>query len=407
MIALNSPLSRLPGLLDRLPPPPPARTGWPWTEETDAAPAAERHDWPRITLVTPSFNQGAFIEETIRSVLLQNYPNLEYIVIDGGSTDGTVAILQRYSPWLTCWVSEPDRGQSDAVNKGLARASGAWFNWINSDDYLLPGALHALAGAATPDALIISGRTRNIGEGGAAGTYAARFSGDMPGALFNLGVNQPGSLLRLAAVRSGMLCEHLHYTMDLELWLRLLLQGGPSGLVQSPAAVATYRYHAESKTCSGHQVFAAEELALLLDLARALAAGPLPAALGAVRERLPVPVSVFDKTSAPPWPRDDVMRALLDRLIVSDSLLFRGLWRATGDRAAAMHAFRPALSGVADVLARQHGPQARVIRAQALLHAMEAGGRFSVKAGLEAFRLAPSFRLLRACLRLLMRRSPR
>jgi glycosyltransferase involved in cell wall biosynthesis len=101
--------------------------------------------WPRITLVTPSYNQGRFLEQTIRSVLLQGYPNLEYLVIDGGSTDGSVDVIKKYERFLTHWVSRPDRGQVDAITQGLGLATGAWFNWLNADDILLPGALATVA----------------------------------------------------------------------------------------------------------------------------------------------------------------------------------------------------------------------------------------------------------------------
>jgi len=129
--------------LHELPSPPRGKTGWPWTEESTPLPpsTADGKEWARITIVTPSFNQGVFIEETIRSVLLQGYPNLEYIVMDGGSTDNSVEIIKKYSPWLTYWVSEPDAGQSDAINRGLKMASGGFATWINSDDMLCKNAL--------------------------------------------------------------------------------------------------------------------------------------------------------------------------------------------------------------------------------------------------------------------------
>jgi glycosyltransferase involved in cell wall biosynthesis len=120
-----------------------------WTEATsaDCYRQASGGDWPRISIVCPSFRQGHYIEETIRSVLLQNYPALEFIVMDGGSDDGTVAILEKYAPWLTVWESVPDRGQSHALNKGFAKATGEILGWINSDDYYLPGAFAAVAAA--------------------------------------------------------------------------------------------------------------------------------------------------------------------------------------------------------------------------------------------------------------------
>jgi len=123
------------------------KQGWPWHELTEQKCTVLPADLPLISIVTPSYNQGAFIEETIRSVLLQNYPNLEFLVMDGGSTDDTVHVLRAYDPWISTWVSEPDTGQVDAINKGLRQASGDLLMYLNSDDILMPGALLAYARA--------------------------------------------------------------------------------------------------------------------------------------------------------------------------------------------------------------------------------------------------------------------
>lgn len=133
--------------LEDLPLPPVGKTGWPWTEATELLTEyrLDNSNRPRISIVTPSYNQGQFIEETIRSVLLQGYPNLEYIVIDGGSTDNSVEIIKKYQSWLTYWVSEKDQGQSEAINKGFQLSTGTIMGWVNSDDLLAVNALYHLA----------------------------------------------------------------------------------------------------------------------------------------------------------------------------------------------------------------------------------------------------------------------
>jgi glycosyltransferase involved in cell wall biosynthesis len=125
---------------------PSKKSGWPWQGGSRLLPKQlNGADWPKISIVTPSLNQSTYLESTIRSVLLQNYPALEYIVIDGGSSDESLEIIQKYEPWLSYWTSAPDKGQYWAINKGFAKSNGRIMGWLNSDDMLLPGALWVIA----------------------------------------------------------------------------------------------------------------------------------------------------------------------------------------------------------------------------------------------------------------------
>ena len=136
-------------LLSELPDPPAGLTGWPWTAEGAQMPDSMEAGtpWPLISIVTPSYNQGEYLEATLRSILLQGYPNLEYIVMDGGSTDGSLAIIRKYEPWLAHWESGPDGGQYAAVQKGFERSTGQIMAWLNSDDMYFPWAVRMAAEA--------------------------------------------------------------------------------------------------------------------------------------------------------------------------------------------------------------------------------------------------------------------
>jgi glycosyltransferase involved in cell wall biosynthesis len=226
--------------------------GWPWTEQTTRPADLPLMDtnWPRVSIVTPSYNQAAFLEETIRSVLLQGYPNLEYIIIDGGSTDGSVDIIRKYEPWLAYWVSEQDRGQSDALAKGFSRATGSILAWINSDDWYAPGVLHERVRHLQKhsDAALLCGDCIPVAAtGNETGLWKSRRH-LTPELLLLKGnqILQPTVFMRREALEAaGGIDTQLHYTMDYELWVRLGLAGR---LMYVPGVVAYFRHHVGSKT---------------------------------------------------------------------------------------------------------------------------------------------------------------
>ncbi|MBI1792664.1 MAG: glycosyltransferase [Chloroflexi bacterium] len=219
--------------LSELPPPPPGKTGWPWTEETPQLPdiMPNGSPWPRISIVTPSYNQGQFIEETIRSVLLQGYPNLEYIIIDGGSTDNSVEIIKKYAPWLAYWVSEKDRGQSHAINKGFERSTGEIMAWLNSDDILLWGALGnaALCMPFTADVVLGIGARYYIDSNSTITGFRPILFGQTNLSFISWGLSpgiyQESSFWnRSAWAHCGPLNENLYGAFDLEFFGRILSQ---------------------------------------------------------------------------------------------------------------------------------------------------------------------------------------
>ena len=244
--------------LQPLPPAPPGRSGWPWTAPPVAEPQQADTALPRISIVTPSYNQGQFLEEAIRSVLLQGYPNLEYHILDGGSSDESVAIIRRYAPWLAFWVSEPDGGQSAAINKGFALATGEILCWLNSDDILLPGALWAMGAffAANPEALLVSGQAiwrDSAGRHIADHVITVHALRDLLRYHQGRFLAQPAVFMRRELVqRTGPLDETLTYTMDLDLWLRAGLIIGPEKpLPTLPLLIAALTAHDLQKTTTG------------------------------------------------------------------------------------------------------------------------------------------------------------
>ena len=217
---------------------------------------------PSITIITPSFNQVDFLEQTINSVLEQNYPNLQFAIIDGNSTDGSIDIINKYRSQLDFVIIESDSGQSDAINKGLARATGDIVGWLNSDDILLPDALHTIADhfAADQQTEWLIGSARFQSPDGEL-LDIIRPSGDfsLSGALFRdhtFNIPQPATFWKRTLLEEvGLLDTTLHYCMDFDLWCRFLAAGHRPKIVDDQ--LATYRMHPQSKTCSAQQMFAA------------------------------------------------------------------------------------------------------------------------------------------------------
>lgn len=275
-----------------------------------------------LSVVVPSYNQAQFLEATLQSILSQGEPGVEVLVVDGGSTDGSVDIIRRYADRLAWWVSEKDRGQSHAINKGFERAQGEWLAWLNSDDLWLPGALTALrqAQAREPErqwwiggGYFIDGRGRRFRD------YAAPRGLQTPEQLSDWQQHwfaQPSTFFRrsMFAQVGGAVREDLHYAMDLDLWLRLLRVAAPGML---DAEVSVYRHHEQGKT---HAMSVPGEAEIVRTLAEHLG---LEAALDRVRR-------LAAERDALQFNKERIERKLAPLLLLNR--LYRRWWPRREDR---------------------------------------------------------------------------
>lgn len=246
-------------LEDFIPPLRSNENGWPWMMPIEARPSEKRVNkncWPQITIVTPSYNQVDYIEETIRSVLLQGYPNLEYIVMDGGSSDGSREIIEYYAPYLTYWRSEKDEGQSAAIKDGFEQANGIILGWLNSDDLLLPGALFEIGHyfAKHPEVECVVGGSIVIDGTGDLVHDRMGLPRILRGGsrsfkhllLVDCGFFQPASFWRRDVYSEvGGLDPNFVFTMDYDLYLRFAKR---RPLTHIDKILACFRFHPNSKT---------------------------------------------------------------------------------------------------------------------------------------------------------------
>lgn len=201
-----------------------------------------------VTIVTPSLNQGPFIERAVRSVIAQNVPDLEYVVVDGGSTDETLDVIRRFEDRLR-WTSEPDRGQAHAVNKGIAATDGEVIGWLNSDDVYYPGSIRSAVDllAARPELDVVYGDGEFVDVGGAPVEPYYTEAWDLERFTSMCFVCQPTAFFRRRVVeRHGLLDERLHYCLDYEFWLRLGLGG--AAFAYLPRLQAGYRVYPGTKS---------------------------------------------------------------------------------------------------------------------------------------------------------------
>ncbi len=211
----------------------------------------DKQNFPKVTIVTPSYNQAEFLEETILSVVNQSYPNIEYIVVDGGSTDGSVEIIKKYEDRISWWVSEPDNGQSDAINKGFNKATGEIYNWLNSDDVLYPDAVRIAVHfmQKNPEMEVVYGDRVVIDQNSKMIDVFEPLTVTRSSSRFLLRIPQEVTFFTAGLWhRVNGLNEELHYVMDSDLWYRFLDE---TRFFHIPFFMGAYREHDESKSVFG------------------------------------------------------------------------------------------------------------------------------------------------------------
>lgn len=212
-------------------------------------------NYPKISIITPSFNQENYIEQTILSVIGQNYPNLEYIIMDGGSTDGSVEIIKKYEDRLTYWISEKDDGQAHAINKGFEKATGDIMAWINSDDYYLPGTFFKVVDILNIEAeeLLIGNCARLNKTDGIAYSIKPHLMHRKIDLKYSDYIEQPSTFwTRKTVEKVGLLDEVLHYAFDWEWFIRC--EQNMVNFVTTNDFLSVYQFHGSNKSASSNKL---------------------------------------------------------------------------------------------------------------------------------------------------------
>jgi glycosyltransferase involved in cell wall biosynthesis len=207
-----------------------------------------KSDLPLVSIITPSFNQAEFLERTIISVLTQTYPNIEYGIVDGKSTDSSLEIIKKYSEKLSWFISEKDRGQAEAINKGFVRAKGEFIAWLNSDDEFLSGAVDAAIKVFkdNPQAVIVHGDVLAVNADNRVINRISYRDWGLPGLMRFQIIGQPAVFMRKSMLdKAGYLDPSYHLLLDHQLWLRLGQMGGIVH-IREPWAMARFHEHAKN-----------------------------------------------------------------------------------------------------------------------------------------------------------------